>query len=147
MTLVANIGNNIRQLSPLSELKEKNITICWLYYPNVSKLNILNFSVWRFFPFATGVNDTGVAPLSYEYLREFLKKIETVLIRLIESDWNWFKKKTLKVPKCEIFDPFFFTPINPIWVGDLRTGEIKKNFRRLRQIFAILFFLRRLSLR
>ncbi len=29
----------------------------------------------------------------------------------------------LKVPKCEIFDPFFFTPINPIWVGDLRTGE------------------------
>ena len=34
----------------------------------------------------------------------------------------------LKVPKCEIFDPFFFTPINPIWVGDLRTGEKKKNF-------------------
>jgi hypothetical protein len=54
---------------------------------------------------------------------------------------------TLKVPKCEIFDPFFFTPINPIWVGDLRTGEKKNLFRRLRQIFAILFFLRRLSLR
>jgi hypothetical protein len=34
----------------------------------------------------------------------------------------------LKVPKCEIFDPFFLTPINPIWVGDLRTGEKKKNF-------------------
>ncbi len=29
---------------------------------------------------------------------------------------------SLKVPKCEIFNPFFFTPINPIWVGDLRTG-------------------------
>ena len=55
--------------------------------------------------------------------------------------------QTLKVPKCEIFDPFFLTPINPIWVGDLRTGEKKKKFRRLRQIFAILFFLRRLSLR
>jgi hypothetical protein len=53
----------------------------------------------------------------------------------------------LKVPKCEIFDPFFFTSVNPIWVGDLRTGE-KKNFvRRLRQIFAILVFLRMLSLR
>ena len=51
----------------------------------------------------------------------------------------------LKVPKCEIFDPFFFTPINPIWVGDLRTGEQKKIFRRPWQIFAILFFLRRLS--
>jgi hypothetical protein len=34
---------------------------------------------------------------------------------------------SLKVPKCEIFDPVFFTSINPIWVGDLRTGE-KKNF-------------------
>ncbi len=37
--------------------------------------------------------------------------------------WEFY----LKVPKCEIFDPFFFTPINRIWVGDLRTGE-KKNF-------------------
>ncbi len=53
----------------------------------------------------------------------------------------------LKVPKCEIFDPFFITSINPIWVGDLRTGEEKKFFRRLRKIFAILVFLRRLSLR
>jgi hypothetical protein len=35
--------------------------------------------------------------------------------------------RSLKVPKCEIFDPFFFTSVNPIWVGDLRTGE-KKNF-------------------
>ncbi len=33
------------------------------------------------------------------------------------------------MPKCEIFDPFFFTPINPIRVGDLRTGE-KKNFSK-----------------
>jgi hypothetical protein len=57
------------------------------------------------------------------------------------------KRVNLKVPKCEIFDPFFFTSVNPIWVGDLRTGEKKKNFRRPRQIFAILFFLRRLSLR
>ncbi len=53
----------------------------------------------------------------------------------------------LKVPKCEIFDPFFFTSVNPIWVGDLRTGENKIFVRRLRQIFAILFFLRMLSLR
>ncbi len=34
----------------------------------------------------------------------------------------------LKVPKCEIFD-LFFTSINPLWVGDLRTGE-KKNFSK-----------------
>ncbi len=37
---------------------------------------------------------------------------------------------TLKVPKCEIFDPFFLL-INSIWVADLRTG----------------FFLRMLSVR
>ncbi len=34
----------------------------------------------------------------------------------------------LKVLKCEIFDPFLFTPINSIWLGDLRTREKKKNF-------------------
>ncbi len=45
----------------------------------------------------------------------------------------------LKVPKCEIFDPFFFTPINPIWVGDLRTGEKKFLFRRPRQIFCFFY--------
>ncbi len=53
----------------------------------------------------------------------------------------------LKVSKCEIFDPFFFTSINPIWVGDLRTGEFFIFFRRLRQIFAILCFLRIMSVR
>ncbi len=64
----------------------------------------------------------------------------------------------LKVPKCEIFDPFIFTPINPIWVGDLRTGE-KKNFfsKTTADIRHFVFFtqaepalkicLRRLSLR
>ena len=39
----------------------------------------------------------------------------------------------LKVPKCEIFDPFFITSINPIWVGDLRTGEEKNLFPVLRK--------------
>jgi hypothetical protein len=51
----------------------------------------------------------------------------------------------LKVPKCEIFDPFF-TSINSIWVGDLRPGEFFFS-RRLRQIFVILCFLRMLSVR
>jgi hypothetical protein len=67
-----------------------------------------------------------------------------------DANFHWQKRiyfGILKVPKCEIFDPFFFTSLNPKWVGDLRTGEKKKIFRRPRQIFAILFFLRRLSLR
>jgi hypothetical protein len=45
----------------------------------------------------------------------------------------------LKVPKCEIFDPFFFTPINPIWVGDLRIGE-KKNFEDYGRYSPFCFF-------
>ncbi len=49
------------------------------------------------------------------------------------------------MPKCEIFDPFFYIN-NPIWVGYLRTGEFFYFLRRLREIFAILCFLRRLSL-
>jgi hypothetical protein len=63
----------------------------------------------------------------------------------------------LKVPKCEIFDPFFFTSINPIWVGDLRAGEKKKISKTTADIRHFVFFtqaepalkicLRRLSLR
>jgi hypothetical protein len=59
----------------------------------------------------------------------------------------------LKEPKCEIFDPFFFTPINPIWVGDLRTGEFFYFFLKTTAVFfahaepALKKGLRRLSLR
>jgi hypothetical protein len=34
----------------------------YYYYPKVSKRNNENFSDRRFFPFATGANDTGGAP-------------------------------------------------------------------------------------
>jgi hypothetical protein len=51
-----------------------------------------------------------------------------------------YRYRTLKVPKCEIFDPFFFTPINPIWVGDLRTGEKKKNFEDYGRYSPFCFF-------
>ena len=57
---------------------------------------------------------------------------------------NLMGNHDLKVPKCEIFDPFFFTPINPIWVGDLRTGE--KNLPTQAEP-ALKNCLRRLSLR
>ncbi len=71
---------------------------------------------------------------------------------LFESKFN------LKVPKFEIYDPFFFTSINPIWVGDLRTGEKKFFFSKTTaDIRHFVFFtqaepvlkicLRRLSLR
>jgi hypothetical protein len=41
-----------------------------------------NFSDRRTFPFATGVNDTGMVHLELQllYLREFSKKFETALL-------------------------------------------------------------------
>jgi hypothetical protein len=76
----------------------------------------------------------------------------------VPCKWNVATSKYyLKVPKCEIFDPFFFTPINPIWVGGLRTGEKKKIFEDHGRYSPFCFFsqaepalkicLRRLNLR
>ena len=48
--------------------------------------------------------------------------------------------RSLKVPKCEIFDPFFFTSVNPIWVGDLRTGEKKILFEDYGRYSPFCFF-------
>jgi hypothetical protein len=62
LTPVANNGNNIRLLTHESELEGKNLYIRFLYYPKVTKLNFLNFSDCRFFPFAIGVVDTGGKP-------------------------------------------------------------------------------------
>jgi hypothetical protein len=39
LTPVANNGNNIRLQTPESELKGKNVYICFLYYPKVNKQN------------------------------------------------------------------------------------------------------------
>jgi hypothetical protein len=38
-TPVANNGNNIRLQTPESELEGKNLYICFLYYPKVTKQN------------------------------------------------------------------------------------------------------------
>ncbi len=75
-TPVANNGNNIRLplQTPYSELEGK-IYIYVYSKPKVSKQNHINCSAWRFFPFATGVVDTGGKPLSGKYLHEFFEKI------------------------------------------------------------------------
>ncbi len=44
MTLAANNGNNIRLQTPESEFEDKNVYICFLYYPKVTKQNYSNFS-------------------------------------------------------------------------------------------------------
>jgi hypothetical protein len=92
LTPVANKGNNIRLLTPESELEGKNLYICFLYYPKVTKQNYYNFSDERFFPFATGVVDT----LSREYLREFSKKFETVLMEYSGAGGKLIHEKNQK---------------------------------------------------
>ncbi len=66
---------------------------------------------------------------------------ESTLISMaksLELNLKW----TLQFKGAQVWDFWliFFTPINPKWVSDLRTGEKKYFVRRLRQIFAILFF-------
>ncbi len=39
LTPVSNNGNNIRLQTPESELEGKNLFICFLYYPKVTKQN------------------------------------------------------------------------------------------------------------
>jgi hypothetical protein len=39
LTPVANNGNNIRLQTPQSELEGKNLYICFIYYPKVTKQN------------------------------------------------------------------------------------------------------------
>jgi hypothetical protein len=51
------------------------------------------------------------------------------------------------VPKFEIFDPFFFTSVNPKWVGDLRPGEFLIFFSKTTADICLLCFLRMLSVR
>jgi hypothetical protein len=55
-------------------------------------------------------------------LRRKFRLISCRSMKIGEEERSILKVWTLKVPKCEIFDPFFITPINPIWIGDLRTG-------------------------
>ena len=119
--------------------------------------------------FATAAKLNGFSTYSFPYTRKptLLRKLQSTLdlIAFIFSHRAVVKRRSiygtllsyLKVPKCEIFDPFFFTPINPIWVGDLRTGGKKIFFEDYGRYSPFCFFtqtepalkicLRRLSLR
>ncbi len=81
LTPVANNGNNIRLLTHESELEGKNLYIRFLYYPKVTKQNYQNFSDCRFFPFATGVVDTGGKPSAANISANFRKNSK-------RSYWN-----------------------------------------------------------
>ncbi len=93
-TPVANNDNKIRLQTPWSELAGKNLYICLLYQPKASKQNDYNFSAWRFFPFATGVNDTSGKPWAANISANFRKNSKRPQWYNQRLGGNWFKKKT-----------------------------------------------------
>ena len=68
--------------------------MCNLYYPKVSQQNFLNFSDWRFFSFATGVNDTGGQPWSANISANFRKNSKRSKWDTLGLGGNWLMKKT-----------------------------------------------------
>ncbi len=74
LTPVANNWNNIRLQIPESELEGKNLYICFLYYPKVSK-----FFWLKIFSICHRCRWHRWQTLSCEYLREFSKKFDTAL--------------------------------------------------------------------
>ncbi len=109
-------------------------------YPGLSKLSVSPQP-----PYDTYTNSldylltTWTTPPYSTAWRNWKEEIDAkVVIKLEISTWCRFPY-FLKVPKCEIFDHFFY--INKSYMGRWLEDWRKKNFfRRPRQIFAILFF-------
>ncbi len=55
--------------------------------PKGVQTKLLKFSAWRFFPFATGVKDTGGKPLAANISANFRKKFKTAL-RVYSEAWG-----------------------------------------------------------
>ena len=92
-TPVANNGNNIRLLTPESEVEGKNVYMCNLYYPKVSQQNYKKFSDWRFFHLPP-VSTTPVVNLDLRISPRIFEKIwngpNGILWGWGETDW-WKK--------------------------------------------------------
>ncbi len=76
---IATSGKQCRQLSNCWQLKWtwKNFFLYVnSFYPKVSKRNHKKFSDWRFFPFATGVVDTGGKPWAANISENFRKNLK-----------------------------------------------------------------------
>ncbi len=60
----------------------------------MSKQNNKKFSVWRFLPFVTGVNNTGGAPWAANISANFRKNSKRPYWYTLGLGGNWFMKKT-----------------------------------------------------
>jgi hypothetical protein len=82
---VANNGNNIRLLTPESELEGKNLYICFLYYPKETKQIIKIFLIEDFFHLPR-VSLTPVANLELRISPRIFEKIRNGLYGIL---WGW----------------------------------------------------------
>ncbi len=87
---------------------KKNIYMLTLL-PKVSKRNHKKFSDWRFFPVATGVNDTGGKPWAVNISANFRKNLKRPSWYNQGLGGNWFMKKP-EEKKISWYCPF--KPLN-----------------------------------
>ncbi len=85
LTPVANNGKNIRLQTPESELEGKNLYICFLYYPKVTKQIIKIFLIEDFFHLPP-VSLTPVAKLELRISPRIFEKIRNGLNGTL---WGW----------------------------------------------------------
>ncbi len=97
----------------------------------MSKQNNQNFYDWRFFPFATGVNDTGGAPWVANISANFRKKLKQpgILRGLGETD-SWKSKISWHCPfraKSALTDTLLRSLVQNSERGKRRGGGIAKH--------------------
>jgi hypothetical protein len=111
---VANNGNNIRLMTPSSEFEGKNLfTYMLTLLPKSVQKNNWNFSHWKYFPFATGVNNTGGAPWAANISCEFFKNFKHPKWhgqRLVETD-SWKKPEVENLVVVSLYVKIFNTKL------------------------------------
>ncbi len=90
---LANNGNNIRLQTPESELEGKNFYMFPLL-PKGDQTKLLKFFWLKIFSICHRCRWHRWKNFSREYLREFSKKFETVLMEYSGAGGNWFMKRT-----------------------------------------------------
>ncbi len=92
LTPVSNNGNNIRLQTSESELEGKNLYICFLFYPKVTKQIIKIFQIEDFFH----LSPVSLTPVANLELR--ISRIRNSLNGIL---WGWGETDSWKVPEAK----------------------------------------------
>ncbi len=98
LTPVANNGNTIRLQTLESELEGKNLYICFLYYPKVTRQNFIKIFLIKDFFHLPPVSLTLVANLELRISPRIFEKIRNGLNGIL---WGWGKTDSWKEPEAK----------------------------------------------